>query len=69
MLVLMYNMCARMVGINQILNTCMKHLNPNANTHMFSFDYLYRTHHLGMGGPIGREEGGTSRLIKYNSTN
>jgi hypothetical protein len=38
-------------------------------TQMFSFDYLYHTHPLGMGSPIGREEGGTSRLIKYDSTN
>ncbi len=33
MLVLMYNMCARMVGINQIRN--MNHLEQNANTDVF----------------------------------
>ncbi len=33
-------------------------------TQMFSFYvYLYHTHPLGTGGPIGREEGGTSTLI------
>jgi hypothetical protein len=31
MLVLLYNMRARMVGINQIRNTYMKHLTRNAN--------------------------------------
>ncbi len=31
MLVLLYNMCARMVSINQIRNTYMKHLTRNAN--------------------------------------
>jgi hypothetical protein len=31
MLVLLYNMHARMVGINQIRNTYMKHLTRNAN--------------------------------------
>ncbi len=31
MLVLLYNMRARMVGINQIRNTYMRHLNRNAN--------------------------------------
>jgi hypothetical protein len=31
MLVLLYNMRARMVGINQIKNTYMKHLTKNAN--------------------------------------
>jgi hypothetical protein len=31
MLVLLYNMCARMVGINQIRNIYMKHLAGNAN--------------------------------------
>jgi hypothetical protein len=68
MLILIYNMRARMVRINQIRNTYMNHLEQNANTHV-SLDYLYCTHPLGMGGPIGREEGETSRLIKYNSTN
>ncbi len=68
MLVLIYNICARMVGINQIQNNYMKHLGQNANTAVF-YVYLYCTHHLGMGGPIGTEEGGTSRLIKCKSTN
>jgi hypothetical protein len=31
MLVLLYNICARKVGINQIRNTHMKHLTRNAN--------------------------------------
>ena len=31
MFVLLYNMCARMVGINQIRNTYMKHLERDAN--------------------------------------
>ncbi len=31
MFVLLYNMRARMVGINQIRNTYMRHLNHNAN--------------------------------------
>jgi hypothetical protein len=31
MLVLLYNMRAGMVGINQIQNTYMRHLNRNAN--------------------------------------
>jgi hypothetical protein len=35
MLVLMYNMRARIVGINQIRSTYMKHLNQNANTDVF----------------------------------
>jgi hypothetical protein len=35
MLVLMYNMRARMVGIKHIWNTYMKHLNQNANTDVF----------------------------------
>ncbi len=35
MLVLIYNMHARMVGINQIWNTYMKHLDQNANTDVF----------------------------------
>jgi hypothetical protein len=35
MLVLIYNMRARMVGINQIQNTYLKHLNQNANTDVF----------------------------------
>jgi hypothetical protein len=30
MFVLLYNMCARMVGINQIRNTYMKHLECDA---------------------------------------
>jgi hypothetical protein len=34
-LVLMYNMHERMVGIIQIRNTYMKHLNRNANTDVF----------------------------------
>ncbi len=35
MLVMIYKMHARMVGINQIWNTCMKHLNQNANKDVF----------------------------------
>ncbi len=63
MLVLIYNMRARMVRINQIWNTYMKHLMQNAKKD-FSFDiYLCHTHPLGLGGPIGSEEGGTSRLL------
>jgi hypothetical protein len=34
-LVLIYNMRSRMVGINQIRNTYMKHLDQNANTDVF----------------------------------
>ncbi len=68
MLVLVYNMRAKMIGINQIRNTYMYHLEQNANTDVF-LNYSYCTHPLGMGGHIGREGGGTSRLIKYNSTN
>jgi hypothetical protein len=35
--VLIYNIPARMVGINQIWNTYMKHLGKNANTAIFMF--------------------------------
>jgi hypothetical protein len=35
MLILIYNMRARMVGINQIWNMYMKHLDQNANTDVF----------------------------------
>jgi hypothetical protein len=31
MMVLLYNLCARTVGINQIRNVFMSHLNVNAN--------------------------------------
>ena len=31
LLILLYNLCARKVGINQILNVYMPHLNENVN--------------------------------------
>jgi hypothetical protein len=57
MLVLMYNMCARMVGINQIRNTYMKHLTRNANEDV-PFD-----------GVIGFSGGTSPFPIKYVSLN
>jgi hypothetical protein len=38
MLVYVYNMRARMVDINQIRNTYMKHMTRNANKDVLSFD-------------------------------
>jgi hypothetical protein len=35
MLILLYNMHARMVGINQIRNTYMRHLTQDANEDVF----------------------------------
>jgi hypothetical protein len=37
-LVLLYNMRARMVGINQIRNTYMRHLSQDANEDVFFYD-------------------------------
>ncbi len=34
MVCLLYNLCARTVGINQIKNVFMKHLNEDANNEM-----------------------------------
>jgi hypothetical protein len=35
MLILIYNICARMIGMYQIWNTYMKYLDQNANTDVF----------------------------------
>ena len=45
----------------------MRHLMRNANEDVLFIDcYLFCTHPLGLGGPIGREGGGISRLFKSN---